>query len=100
MAEAFARRVPKYDQSGEEHFNLLSAYHKSLRGSDPQGALYWMARMLEGGEDPLVLFRRAIAMAAEGHRSGRPPGAAARGGGPRGVSPAGAARGLSCRWRR
>lgn len=65
MAEAFARRVPKYDQSGEEHFNLLSAYHKALRGSDPHGALYWMARMLEGGEDPLVLFRRAIAMAAE-----------------------------------
>ena len=65
LAEAFARRVPRYDQSGEEHFNLLSAYHKSLRGSDPQGALYWMARMLEGGEDPLVLFRRAIAMAAE-----------------------------------
>lgn len=65
MAEAFARRVPKYDQSGEEHFNLLSAYHKALRGSDPQGALYWMARMLEGGEDPLILFRRAIAMAAE-----------------------------------
>ena len=65
MAEAFARRMPFYDQSGEEHFNLLSAYHKSLRGSDPQGALYWMARMLEGGEDPLILFRRAIAMAAE-----------------------------------
>ncbi len=65
MADALARRVPKYDQSGEEHFNLLSAYHKSLRGSDPQGALYWMARMLDGGEDPLVLFRRAIAMAAE-----------------------------------
>jgi putative ATPase len=65
LAEAFARRMPLYDQAGEEHFNLLSAYHKSLRGSDPQGALYWMARMLEGGEDPLVLFRRAIAMAAE-----------------------------------
>jgi putative ATPase len=65
MAEAFARRMPRYDQAGEEHFNLLSAYHKSLRGSDPQGALYWMARMLEGGEEPLVLFRRAIAMAAE-----------------------------------
>lgn len=65
MAEAFARRVPRYDQSGEEHFNLLSAYHKSLRGSDPHGALYWMARMLDGGEEPLVLFRRAIAMAAE-----------------------------------
>jgi len=65
LAEAFARRVPLYDQAGEEHFNLLSAYHKSLRGSDPQGALYWMARMVEGGEDPLILFRRAIAMAAE-----------------------------------
>ena len=65
MAEAMARRVPHYDQSGEEHFNMLSAYHKSLRGSDPQAALYWMARMLEGGEDPLVLFRRALAMAAE-----------------------------------
>jgi putative ATPase len=65
MADAFARRVPHYDQSGEEHYNLLSAYHKSLRGSDPQAALYWMARMVEGGEDPLVLFRRAIAMAAE-----------------------------------
>ncbi len=65
MAEAFAKRIPRYDQSGEEHFNMLSAYHKSLRGSDPQGALYWMARMLDGGEDPLILFRRAIAMAAE-----------------------------------
>ncbi len=64
-ADALARRVPRYDQSGEEHFNLLSAYHKSLRGSDPDGALYWMARMLEGGEDPLTLFRRAAAMAAE-----------------------------------
>jgi putative ATPase len=63
--EALALRIPTYDKSGEEHFNLLSAYHKSLRGSDPQGALYWMARMLEGGEDPMTLFRRAIAMAAE-----------------------------------
>ena len=65
IVEALARRVPAYDKSGEEHFNMLSAYHKSLRGSDPQGALYWMARMLEGGEDPMTLFRRAIAMAAE-----------------------------------
>ena len=62
---ALARRMPRYDASGEEHFNLLSAYHKSLRGSDPDGALYWMARMIEGGEDPRVLFRRALAMAAE-----------------------------------
>ncbi|MEP6572961.1 MAG: replication-associated recombination protein A, partial [Gemmatimonadota bacterium] len=63
--EAMQKRFARYDKSGEEHFNLLSAYHKSLRGSDPQGALYWMARMLEGGEDPMTLFRRAIAMAAE-----------------------------------
>ena len=65
LANALARRVPAYDKSGEEHFNMLSAYHKSLRGSDPHGALYWMARMIDGGEDPMILFRRAIAMAAE-----------------------------------
>jgi len=63
--EAAQKRFARYDKAGEEHFNLLSAYHKSLRGSDPQGALYWMARMLDGGEDPMTLFRRAIAMAAE-----------------------------------
>src|SRR4051795_10860935 len=63
--EAMQKRFARYDKGGEEHFNLLSAYHKSLRGSDPQGALYWMARMLDGGEDPMTLFRRAIAMAAE-----------------------------------
>ncbi len=63
--EAMQKRFARYDKAGEEHFNLLSAYHKALRGSDPQGALYWMARMLDGGEDPMTLFRRAIAMAAE-----------------------------------
>ncbi len=63
--DAMQKRFARYDKAGEEHFNLLSAYHKSLRGSDPQGALYWMARMLDGGEDPMTLFRRAIAMAAE-----------------------------------
>ncbi len=63
--EAMQKRFARYDKAGEEHYNLLSAYHKSLRGSDPQGALYWMARMLDGGEDPMTLFRRAIAMAAE-----------------------------------
>jgi len=63
--EAMQKRFARYDKGGEEHFNLLSAYHKSLRGSDPQGALYWMARMIDGGEDPMTLFRRAIAMAAE-----------------------------------
>jgi putative ATPase len=65
IREALALRIPTYDKSGEEHFNLLSAYHKSLRGSDPQAALYWMARMIEGGEDPMTIFRRAIAMASE-----------------------------------
>lgn len=63
--DAMQKRFARYDKAGEEHYNLLSAYHKALRGSDPQGALYWMARMLEGGEDPMILFRRAIAMAAE-----------------------------------
>jgi putative ATPase len=65
IVQALGRRVAAYDKNREEHFNMLSAYHKALRGSDPQGALYWMARMLEGGEDPMILFRRAIAMAAE-----------------------------------
>ncbi|MGH7449637.1 MAG: replication-associated recombination protein A [Longimicrobiales bacterium] len=63
--EAMQLRFARFDKGGEEHFNILSAYHKSLRGSDADGALYWMARMLEGGQDPLVIFRRAIAMAAE-----------------------------------
>ncbi|HXG45151.1 MAG TPA: replication-associated recombination protein A [Gemmatimonadales bacterium] len=65
VVAALARRVPAYDKNREEHYNMLSAYHKALRGSDPQGALYWMARMIEAGEDPMTLFRRAIAMAAE-----------------------------------
>jgi putative ATPase len=63
--DALQKRFALHDESGEEHFNLLSAYHKSLRGSDPQAALYWMARMILAGEDPMTLFRRAIAMAAE-----------------------------------
>ncbi|MBA3466094.1 MAG: replication-associated recombination protein A [Gemmatimonadaceae bacterium] len=63
--DAMQKRYAHHDKSGEAHFNLLSAYHKSLRGSDPQGALYWMARMIEGGEDPMTIFRRSIAMAAE-----------------------------------
>ncbi|HEY2027200.1 MAG TPA: replication-associated recombination protein A [Gemmatimonadaceae bacterium] len=63
--EAAQLRFARYDKGGEETYNILSAFHKSLRGSDPQAALYWMARMLEGGQDPMVIFRRAIAMAAE-----------------------------------
>ncbi len=54
-----------YDKSGEKHFNFISALHKSLRGSDAQAALYWLARMLEGGEDPLYIARRMIRFASE-----------------------------------
>ncbi len=54
-----------YDKSGEEHFNIISALHKSMRGSDPQATLYWLARMLEAGEDPLYVVRRIIRFAAE-----------------------------------
>ncbi len=59
------RRAAKYDKSGDEHFNLISALHKSVRGSDPDAALYWFARMLTGGEDPRYLARRITRMAIE-----------------------------------
>ncbi len=65
VREAAQLRFSRYDKGGEETYNILSAFHKSLRGSDPQAALFWMARMIEGGQDPMVIFRRAIAMAAE-----------------------------------
>jgi len=63
--DALQLRFARFDKFGEETYNMLSAFHKSLRGSDPQGALYWMGRMIEGGADPMIMFRRAIAMAAE-----------------------------------
>ena len=63
--EAMQLRFARFDKWGEETYNMLSAFHKSLRGSDPQAALYWMARFVEGGGDPMILFRRALAMAAE-----------------------------------
>ena len=63
--EALQLRFARFDKWGEETYNMLSAFHKSLRGSDPQGALYWMARFIDGGGDPMILFRRALAMAAE-----------------------------------
>jgi len=59
------RRAPLYDKSREGHYNLISALHKSVRGSDPDAALYWLARMLDGGEDPLYLARRLVRMAVE-----------------------------------
>ncbi len=63
--DALQLRVARYDKSGEEHYNLISAYHKALRGSDPQGALYWLARMIAGGEDPLYIVRRMVRFATE-----------------------------------
>jgi putative ATPase len=58
-------RAVRYDKDGEEHFNLISALHKSLRNSDPHAGVYWLARMLEGGEDPLYLARRLVRFASE-----------------------------------
>ena len=65
LAERLRRRAAQYDKSGDAHYNLISALHKSVRGSDPDAALYWLARMLEGGEDPRYLARRITRMSVE-----------------------------------
>lgn len=65
LSAALQKRAPAYDKGGDEHYNLISALHKSVRGSDPDAALYWFARMLEGGEDPLFIARRLVVMASE-----------------------------------
>ena len=65
LARRLARRAAQYDKSGDAHYNLISALHKSVRGSDPDAALYWLARMLEGGEDPRFLARRITRMSVE-----------------------------------
>jgi len=65
IQEALQRRVLLYDKGGEEHYNIISALHKSVRNSDPDAALYWLARMLEAGEDPLYIARRVVRMAVE-----------------------------------
>ena len=65
LTTRLTRRAAKYDKSGDEHYNLISALHKSVRGSDPDAALYWFARMLAGGEDPRYLARRITRMAVE-----------------------------------
>jgi len=65
VEEALQRKTLRYDAAGEEHYNLISALHKSLRDSDPDGALYWLARMLAAGEEPLYLARRMIRFASE-----------------------------------
>ncbi|HXN24018.1 MAG TPA: replication-associated recombination protein A [Candidatus Dormibacteraeota bacterium] len=65
VEEVLQRKLLRYDKAGEEHYNLISALHKSVRNSDPDAALYWLARMLESGEDPLYIARRLVRMASE-----------------------------------
>jgi len=65
IAKLLQKRAPAYDKNAEAHYNLISALHKSIRGSDPDAALYWLARMLSGGEDPLYIARRLIRLASE-----------------------------------
>ena len=65
LEQCISRKSLLYDKNGEEHYNLISALHKSMRNSDPDAALYWLARMLEAGEDPLYVARRLIRFASE-----------------------------------
>jgi putative ATPase len=65
LRELFQRKVLLYDKAGEEHYNLISALHKSMRESDPDGTIYWLVRMLEAGEDPLYVARRIVRFASE-----------------------------------
>jgi len=65
IRQVLEKPLPVYDKAGEQHFNLISALHKAVRGSDPDGALYWLARMLAGGEDPLYIARRLVRIASE-----------------------------------
>src|SRR5262249_57384597 len=65
LKDTLQKKVLLYDKSGEEHYNLISALHKSVRNSDVDASLYWLARMLESGEDPLYIARRVVRMASE-----------------------------------
>jgi len=65
VESVLSRRLPRYDKGGEQHFNIISALHKAVRGSDVEGSLYWLARMIAGGEDPLYVARRVVRMASE-----------------------------------
>ena len=73
IREAAQQRTLLYDKAGEEHYNLISALHKSLRDSDPDAALYWMTRMLDSGEEPLYVVAPARPLRVRGHRQRRPP---------------------------
>ena len=72
VEQALKQKALRYDRDGEEHYNLISAFIKSMRDSDPDGALYWLARMLEGGEDPKFIARRMMIFASEDIGNGRP----------------------------
>ncbi len=65
LSQVVSRKALMYDKNGEEHYNIISALHKSMRNSDPDAAVYWLARMLEGGEDPLYIARRCVRFASE-----------------------------------
>ena len=65
LEQCTGKKMLLYDKSGEEHYNLISALHKSMRNSDPDAAVYWMCRMLDGGEDPLYIARRLVRFASE-----------------------------------
>ena len=80
LATLVQRRAPLYDKAQEGHYNLISALHKSLRGSDTDAALYWLARMLDGGEDPIYIARRPCAC-GRGYRLADPQGAGPGAGG-------------------
>ena len=73
VQDALQKRVLRYDKAGEEHYNLISALHKSVRDSDPDASLYWLGRMLEAGEDPLYIARRVVRMAVEDIGLADPP---------------------------
>jgi putative ATPase len=74
LEEVLQKKAFLYDKSGEEHYNLISAFHKSLRGSDPDASLYWLGRMLEAGEDPLYIARRMVRFASEDVGNADPQG--------------------------
>jgi putative ATPase len=65
VADLAQNRALLYDKTGEEHYNLISALHKSMRNSDPDASVYWLARMLEAGEDPMYVARRLVRFASE-----------------------------------
>ena len=65
LEQCISKKSLLYDKNGEEHYNLISALHKSMRNSDPDAAVYWLARMLEAGEDPLYVARRVVRFASE-----------------------------------